>query len=271
MTAVINKNCKLKSGYEIPILGLGTWELKGKRCEDVILRALELGYRHIDTAELYENENEIGRAIKGFNRASLFITSKAASKNFSQKDVLKACERSLENLGTDYIDLYLLHWPNEEVPLAETLEAMLQLVDKSFVRSIGLSNFDFRRIKKAMSISKEPISNLQIEYHPFTKWEELPEFCRKEGIVVTAYSPLARGKVFDDSDIIKIAEKYDKSAAQISLKWLVQKGNVVIPKASSEKHLRENMQIFDWELSDEDLGMIDNVKKQKRLVDSTYT
>jgi diketogulonate reductase-like aldo/keto reductase len=271
MIITTNKSYRLKSGYEMPVLGLGTWELKGKVCTDTVRKAIESGYRHIDTAELYENEPEIGEALKSFDREKLFITSKAASKNLGRDDLFKACQRSLSKLGTDYLDLYLMHWPNDKVPLSETLEAMQQLVDKRMIGSVGLSNFDMGRIKEALSVSSVPICNLQIEYHPFTHREKLPEFCLEEGITITAYCPLARGKVLNDPTLKKIAEKYDRTAAQVSLKWLVQKGNIVIPKASSEAHLRENMEIFDWELSEDDINSIDNIRNSQRLVDTRYT
>lgn len=262
---------RLKSGYDMPVLGLGTWELTGSKCEETVRKALDLGYTHIDTAELYENEAEIGQALKGTNREKLFIVSKAAGKHLAHDDVLKACERSLDKLGTDYLDLYLLHWPNDSVPLEETLDAMQQLADKGRIRSAGLSNFNVERMKQALSVSPVPICNLQIEYHPFTPREELPEFCRREGITMTAYSPLARGKVFKDDTIRQIAQHVQHSPAQVSLRWLVQKGNIVIPKSSSEQHLRDNMQIFDWELSPEDMERMDHIQHPQRLVDKRYT
>ncbi len=265
------KSYTLKSGYDMPALGLGTWELTGRTCEEIIPVAIEMGYRHIDTAELYENEGEIGNAIKGFNRESLFITSKVASTNLNGNDLRQACQRSIKKLGTDYLDLYLVHWPNESIDLAETLEAMQELVEQGMIRSVGLSNFEKQRTEKALSISSVPICNLQIEYHPFTKRKELPEFCKANEITITAYSPLARGKVFKNQTLKKIAEKYQKSAAQVSLKWLLQKGNIVIPKASSQDHLEQNMELFDWQLDLEDIERIDNIQNQRRLVDTQYT
>jgi len=271
MISEMNKPFRLKSGYDMPVLGLGTWELTGKTCEDTIRKAVELGYRHIDTAEHYENESEIGQALKNFDRDKLFITSKVSPKNFAKQDMLKACRRSLTKLGTDYLDLYLLHWPNDDIPIDGTLEAMQQLIEKGMIRSAGLSNFDVERIRQILSVSSVPICNLQLEYHPFTHREDLPQFCQKEEIAITAYSPLARGRVFENPTIKQIADKYSKSAAQISLRWLLQKGNIVIPKASSEQHLRDNMQIFDWKLNREDMENIDDIESRQRLVDTRYT
>jgi len=271
MDAQIPKRLKLKSGYEMPVLGLGTWELTGEECVEIVRRAVDAGYEHIDTAEAYGNESEIGGALEGADREKLFITSKVASENLDKAGVLEACKGSLGRLRTDYLDLYLAHWPNDEISLAETVEGMRQLVEEGMVRSVGLSNFDVERIKKVLSIGGVQISNLQIEYHPFTRRTVLPEFCAREGITVTAYSPLARGRVFENATLMGIAEKHDKSAAQVSLRWLVQKGNIVIPKASSEEHLLGNMDIFDWELDEEDMESIDKIESQQRLVDTRYT
>ncbi len=269
--SIATEMLRLQSGYDMPVLGLGTWELTGDACVETVRKAVELGYRHIDTAELYENEAQIGKALKGADREKLFITSKAASKHLAPKAIFEACEGSLQKLGTDYLDLYLAHWPNDEMPIEQTMEAMQQLVDRGRVRSVGLSNFDVSRVDAALSVSPVPICNLQIEYHPFTPREELPEFCRKHDIVITAYSPLARGRVFKDEILNEVAEKYGKSVAQTSLRWLVQKGHIVIPKSSSEVHLRDNMDIFDWSLAQEDMERIDRIHHEQRLVDTRYT
>jgi diketogulonate reductase-like aldo/keto reductase len=271
MDKALNKSLKLKSGYEMPVLGLGTWKLTGSECETIVRKALEFGYRHIDTAELYENEQYIGNALQNIDRKSLFITSKVANTHLAKNKVLQACQRSLDKLKTDYLDLYLIHWPNDDAALGQTLEAMQQLIEQGKIRSFGLSNFDVERIKKVQNTGDIPISNLQIEYHPLTSRKELPRFCDQQGILITAYSPLAQGKVFENATLTEIAEKYNKSAAQVSLKWLIQKGNIVIPKASSEDHLKANTEIFDWQFEQEDLNRIDNIEMQERLVDTTYT
>ena len=142
MENILNQSSKLPSGYAMPVLGLGTWRLVGAACERIVSQAIELGYRHIDTAELYGNEAEIGRAIRGVERDSLFLTSKVSSENLRTNDVIRACTKSLERLGTDYLDLYLVHWPNDEVPIAETMEGMQYLVEEGMIRSVGVSNFD---------------------------------------------------------------------------------------------------------------------------------
>jgi diketogulonate reductase-like aldo/keto reductase len=248
---------KLKSNFSIPCLGLGTWGLFGKECEDVVKLALKIGYRHIDTAEMYRNEEEIGKAIKFFDRSEIFITSKVLGDNLSYRNVIKSCESSLRKLGTSYLDLYLIHWPNPEIPLEETFRAMKFLHEEGKIRSFGVSNFDLQLLEKALEMEEIPICVNQVEFNPYVYPREMVEFCKKHNIILVAYSPLARGAVNKDKKIKEIAEKYGKTPAQISLRWIVQKGAVPIPKASSEKHLKENMEIFDWEISKKDEREID--------------
>lgn len=271
MERLIEQDYKLLSGYAMPVLGLGTWGLVGSACERTVSKALELGYRHIDTAELYGNEAQIGRAIRGADRASLFLTSKVASENLRTDDVLRACSQSLERLGTHYLDLYLVHWPNDEIPIEETMEAMDTLVEQGRVRSVGVSNFDVNRLQEAIDASAVPVCNDQVEYHPFRPRRELPEYCREHGITLSAYSPLAKGKVLRDPVLTRIGRKYDKSASQVSLRWLLQKGAIVIPKAGSVEHLKENMDMDGWELAPEDVREIDEIGVEMKLVDTTYT
>ena len=258
---------KLRSNYSIPVLGLGTWQLLGKECEVVVKKALDIGYRHIDTAEIYENQEEIRRAIRDFPRSELFITSKVWRTNLRFKDVLKACESTLNELNTSYLDLYLIHWPNPAVPVEETLRAMKILHKEGKLRSIGVSNFDLSLLKEALEVEEVPICVNQVEFHPYLYQKELLEFCKKHDIVLVAYSPLARGRAIKDKTIRELAEKYGKNPAQISLRWILQKGAIPIPKASSEEHLRENIDIFDWKLSKKDEEKIDSMGIEKRIVD----
>ncbi|MBD3310282.1 aldo/keto reductase, partial [Candidatus Woesearchaeota archaeon] len=157
------KTYKLKTGYQMPVFGLGTWELTGKLCQEIVRRAIELGYRHIDTAELYSNEQHVGKGIQGFDRDKLFIVSKVKPENFTEKGVRKSCKRSLRKLKTDYLDLYLLHWPNDSIPLEETMSAMAELVEDGRIRSLGVSNFDISRVEKAIQASEVPVCVNQVE------------------------------------------------------------------------------------------------------------
>ncbi len=271
MERILEKTVKLASGASMPVLGLGTWKLTGSTCEQTVRKAIDLGYRHIDTAEMYGNEAEIGKAIRDSDRGRLFITSKVSSANLGSYDVVKACHQSLDRLGTDYLDLYLLHWPNDAIPLDQTMEGMQKLVAEKKVRSIGVSNFDIDRMQEAIAASEVPICNNQVEYHPFRPRHQIPEFCRARGITVTAYCPLARGRALEDPTLQEIGRKYGKSAAQISLAWLLKKGALVIPKATSEDHLRANADLDGWDLSDEDMETIDGMGVERKLVDVHYT
>lgn len=271
MSRITDQTYELKSGYTMPVLGLGTWALTGATCEKAVSIALELGYRHIDTAELYGNEIEIGKTIKKTDRSRLFITSKVSSSNLRTRALIEACHASLDRLGTDYLDLYLVHWPNDNIPIEKTMEGMQKLVDEGRVRSVGLSNFDVKRMQAAVSISQPPICNNQVEYHPHRPRHEIPHFCREHGITLTAYCPLARGKILRDTTLGNIGRQYGKSPAQVSLRWLLQKGAIVIPKASSKEHLKANIDLDGWELSAGDIESIDALSVENKLVDTRYT
>ena len=264
---------KLSSGYEIPILGLGTWQLTGKKCREAVKNAIELGYNHIDTAWIYDNQEEVGKAIKEskIKRENLFVTSKVWTENLKYEEVLEQCKETLEQLGLDYLDLYLIHWPNRDIPLEETFRAFKKLVDEKKVRSIGISNFNNARVREAKEKSKIPISINQVEYHPYLNQESLLEECKRNKITLTAYSPLARGKILDDPILIKIANETDRKPGQVALRWLIQKGIIVIPKASSEIHLKENMKIFDFELDKEQMNEINEIQVRRRLVNPAFS
>lgn len=271
MESILRQRYRLPSGYEMPVLGLGTWLLTGSTCERIVSMAIQLGYRHIDTAELYGNESEIGRAIRGVDRSTLFLASKVSSAHLATSDLIQACRRSLDRLGTDYLDLYLIHWPNDAVPIEYTMEGMEYLVGERAVRSVGVSNFDVERLRDAIAASEVPICNDQVEYHPYRPRREIPEFCREHGIVLTAYCPLAKGAVLHDPVLTRIAARHGKSPAQISLRWLHQKGAVIIPKAGSIQHLEANMALDGWELSAEEMREIDSIGIEAKVVDTVYT
>ncbi|MFW6389761.1 MAG: aldo/keto reductase [Halanaerobiales bacterium] len=267
------KKIKLKSGDEIPVIGFGTYTLKGSEGIKSIEIALESGYIHIDTAESYENQKEVSQAIRNSSllRRDIFLTSKVDFNNLAYNDLIRACDQTLIDLETDYLDLYLIHWPNKKIPMDETFAAMKKLKEEGKIRNLGVSNFTIKHLKEAEEHSDIDIVTNQVEFHPFLYQKELYEYCMSKDILITAYSPIARGKVFESEVLKKIAEKYDKNPAQLSLRWMIEKDIVVIPRSKNPEHIKNNVQLFDgWELSLEDVESIDNIKEEKRLIDPDW-
>ncbi|MEM3374621.1 MAG: aldo/keto reductase [Candidatus Woesearchaeota archaeon] len=271
----ITDTIKRKNIISVPSLGLGTYKMIGDTCYNAVKIAILNGYSLIDTAEYYDNETQIGKAIKELidnkiiTRKNLFIISKVWYDHLRYDDVIDACLSSLKRLGTDYIDLYLIHWPNKNISMEETFEAFERLFHEGKIKYIGVSNFTIRHLKEAMAISKVPILFNEIEFHPFLYQKEILDFCNKNNIKIIAYSPIARGLVNENNLLIDIGKKYKKTPVQISLRWLYQHGIIAIPKGSSEEHIKENMNIFDFEISKEDMEKINNLP-QKRLVNPEF-
>jgi diketogulonate reductase-like aldo/keto reductase len=262
-----------RDGGAMPVLGLGTWQNDGVIGRRAVREAVDLGYRHIDTAQMYENEEEVGQAVKesGVHRNGLFITTKLAPGHLRPANVLSACDRSLKRLVTDYVDLLLIHWPDESVPLAETLAAMEELRKQGKVRHIGVSNFTVDLLKRVRAVTDVPIFCNQVEYHPYLDQSAVLSFCRDQGIAVVAYCPLAQGKVIDDRRLAEIGSHYDKTAAQVALRWLIgQEGVAAIPKATSKAHLEENLDVLDFSLTDAEAAMIAGFEKGERLIDPSW-
>lgn len=267
------KTILLKSGYSIPVMGLGTWLMSGRECFDSVLMALENGYHHIDTATAYENEDDIGQAIQtsGINRKELFLTSKVWYQKLRFKDVIDQCHSSLEKLRTDYLDLLLIHWPNKFIPMNETFKAFEKLVEEHLVRSIGVSNFTINHLEEALKSTVLPIAVNQVEFHPFLFQKELYQYCKEKQIVIIAYSPLARGKVFESDLLQRIGQNKDTGPGQIALAWLIKKGLVVIPKSSSEEHIIANLEALSVNLSDQESSMIDNISENQRFINPSWS
>lgn len=263
------KKIKFKSGNKIPIVGFGTWNLNGKECEKAVENAIEFGYRHIDTADYYGNHKEVGKGINNtdIDREKIFITSKVWKTDLQYNNVLKAAKRFLDELNINYLDLLLIHWPNDEINLSETFKAMLELKEDGLVKDIGVSNFTIKRLKEIPDFVKEDVVLNQVEFHPYFYQKNLLDYCIENEIRITAYAPLARTEVFKEKIIREIADNYDKTPAQISLKWLIEKDLIVIPRSSSNEHIIENKELFNWKLAQKDMKKIDNINKQKRLVD----
>lgn len=258
----------LPSGDEMPIVGIGTWDLHGETIRHSVRSALEAGYTHIDTAEGYQNETEIGDVLTDYNRENLFLTSKVLPSNLNYDSVVESCERSLDELGTDYLDLYLIHWPNPAISLRETLSAMEYLHDQGTVRNIGVSNFSAYQLSNAHHISNIPIAVNQIEFHPWFQRSDLVEYCRETDVIVEAAAPLARTEILGDETVNELAEKYDKTPAQIVLRWAVEKDVIVIPKSASEGHIRENIKLFDWQLNELDHQRLNEIDLGQAVYDT---
>ena len=255
-------------GVEIPTVGLGTWRLAGWDCRRAVRTALELGYRHVDTAQAYGNERQVGSALgeAAVDREEVFVTTKLGRDSRGYDAVRRSVEESLAKLGTDYVDLLLIHWPNLTTPLRETLAAMNELVDAGKVRHVGVSNFDLGRLARARELSEHGILTNQIQYNPYWSQTGLLDYCRIHDVALTAYSPLAHGGVLDDPVLEAIGARYDKTAAQVALRWLVQQPNVLtVPKASSREHLAENLAVFDFELTDEEMDRIYRPSKARAM------
>jgi len=262
-----------KTNNKISVLGVGTWELSSNRADNIkaIRYAIENGVNFIDTAEMYNTEDIVGEAIKGYEREKLFIASKVWPTHFKYEDVIKACEASLKKLGTDYLDLYQLHWPNKSVPIKETMQAMKKLVEEGRIKNIGISNFSLEEMKEAMTVmSKYEIASNQVEYNIVTRDIEKTgvfDYCKENRIAVIAYSPLSHGKIFKNkellADIGKIANKYGKSPAQIALSWLLHRDNTFpIPKASNPAHMKEDIEAAVIRLDKEDLNFLSGLESK---------
>ena len=259
---------------EIPELGLGTWQNSNpEECREAVKNALNIGYEHIDTAQAYDNEEDVGEGLADadVDREDFFLASKVWINNLSAGDVKSSTEESIQKLGVDSVDLMYVHWPSGAYEPEETLEAFKDLVEEGKIDNIGISNFEPEQVDEAMEIAGEHIIANQVEMHPLLQQEELLEKCREHGITLVAYSPLARGKVFEIPEIREIAEKHDVSPAQVSLAWLMQKDNVVvIPKATGEEHIEDNYSALDLELDEEDVEKIDNLERRDRRVDPDF-
>ncbi|WP_049983396.1 aldo/keto reductase [Halorubrum sp. BV1] len=257
----------LPSGDELPALGFGTWNLGSGTVKRSVRAALDAGYTHIDTAEGYRNEREIGEVIAEYDRDDLFLTSKVLAKNLNYESLIDACEGSLERLGTDYLDLYLIHWPNPAISLRESLHAMAELHDRGLVRNVGVSNFSGYQLSCAQHISDVPIAVNQIEYHPWFQRSELVEYCRDTDTVVEASAPLARTEIFDDEAVRELAETYDKSPAQIVIKWAIERDVVALPRSGTPDHIRQNADL-DWQIEEDDLRRLDERDRNHPVYDT---
>jgi len=253
----------------MPMLGLGTWQNEDpEQCADSVATALEMGYRHIDTAQAYGNEEAVGQGIAqaDVDREDVFLATKVWISNLSHDDVLETTEESLQKLGVDYVDLLYVHWPAGEYDPADTIPAFNQLYDEGKIEHFGVSNFEPDHVEEAREHTEMPIFANQVECHPMLPQAELREFAAETDLELVAYSPLARGEVFENETISDIADEHDVSAAQVSLAWLREKGVTAIPKATGEAHIADNFESLSLELDDEDVAAIDAIDEVDRRV-----
>ena len=265
--------CFDRDNGAMPELGLGTFQAAGDACRQAVRTALELGYRHLDTARMYENEDQVGLGINdaGVARDEIFLTTKLQMNELDPIGVRESCEASLAALDTDYLDLLLIHWPEEDTPVADTLGTMQELRETGKVRHLGISNFTRAQMLEAIQTADVPLFCNQVEYHPYLNQGPALDTCREHGMALVAYSPLARGDVNNDDRLAEIGKKYGKSPAQVALRWLIrQQAVVAIPKGTSAAHIRENYDIFDFELEPEDVAVIDGLPKDRRLINPSW-
>lgn len=253
-----------KGTFKIPRIGLGTYKLKGIEGQEAIQHALEAGYRHIDTAKIYENESEVGQAIKGsgIDRDQIFVTTKIWPSDF--KRLMTRTEDSLRRLKADRIDLLLLHWPADETSNQMGAELLNEVLHKGYAKHVGVSNFNVSQVQKAKEIA--PIICNQVEYHPYLAQEKMLDYLRQQDMILTAYRPLALGKVTEDQVLVEIAGKHRKTVGQVVLRWLIQQDDIVmVPKYASGSRQRENLQVFDFELSESEMKLIFGLNTNERL------
>jgi 2,5-diketo-D-gluconate reductase B len=262
------------NGARIPLLGLGTWDLRGRTCARIVEQAIRLGYRHIDTAEMYDNEREVGEGLRasGVPRSEVFVVTKVWPSHFAPRELMRAAKESTLKLKLSEVDLLLLHWPNPRVPLAETLDALCKVKEAGLARHIGVSNFTVVLIEEATRLSSAPLVCDQIELHPFIDQSKVRAACAAHGMAVVAYCPIARGKAKNSGVLARIGERHGKSAAQVSLRFLVQQRIVVIPRTSKLERLTENAAIFDFELSEDEMAEIGALAHgDGRIVDYAFS
>ena len=269
----VARSITLRDGITIPTVGLGVWKAKGNEAVQAVRWALETGYRLIDTATIYENETEVGTAIResGIPREEIFLTTKLWNQDQGFASALAAIDRSLQRLGTDYVDLYLIHWPfmdylEGENRREETWRAMEKILACGKARSIGVSNYTIEHLEEMERYALVPPAVNQIEFHPFYVRRDLMEYCHAHQIALEDYSPLSRGKWLLNERITAIARSHDKSNAQVLLRWALQHGNIVIPKSVHKERIEENIRLFDFSLSPQEMDALDGLNQNESII-----
>jgi len=268
MSYTLNSTAYLNNGIQIPRLGLGVYQTPpGGKTTNAVKYALKIGYRHIDTAKIYGNESDVGKALKvsDIKREDIFIATKVWNSDQGYDSTLRAFEASLKRLGLSYVDLYLIHWPVQK-KIIETWKAMIQLLNNGKVRAIGVSNYSINELKETIQNSDIVPAINQVEFHPFLYQKDLIQFCKSYAIQLEGYSPLTRGKRLNHHDLVKMAERYDKSPAQILVRWSLQHNLIVIPKSSHEERILENSKVFDFHINQKDMETLDSLNEDLHTV-----
>ncbi|KAL7699918.1 prostaglandin f synthase [Lotmaria passim] len=256
----------LSNSVQVPQIGIGTWEATDETVQN-IKWAVTAGYRHIDTAHFYKNEASVGEGIRtcGVPRSELFVTTKLWNYDHGYDNALAAFERSRKALGVDYVDLYLIHWPGQSRSYIETWRAFEKLYAEKKVRAIGVSNFEPHHLEDLLANCTVPPMVNQVEMHPLFQQATVREFCAKHNIAVTGWRPLGKGKLLTEPRLVEVAEKHQKAVSQVIIRWFVQLGVIVIPKSSNEERIKQNFDVFDFELSPEDMKVIESLETNKRI------
>jgi diketogulonate reductase-like aldo/keto reductase len=252
------------NGASIPAIGLGTWQLRGEAGAQAVVWGLEAGYRHVDTAAMYENEEAVGEGLRasGLSREEVFVTTKVWPTDIGPGELQRSAEASLERLGLSYVDLLLIHWPNLEIPLRYSMAALADAKDRGLTRHIGVSNFSAKLLGEAVRLCPEPLVVNQCEYHPYLDQSRVRAACRKHGLAFTSYCPLGRGALSQEAVIADLAARHGRTPAQILLRWNVQQpGTVAIPKSGNKDRIIQNLDIFDFSLSDEEMARISGLAR----------
>ena len=262
------------AGARIPALGFGTFELEAGDAERMVHHALDTGYRHVDTAQMYRNEEAVGRAVResGLDLGQVFVTTKVWPDRFRDGDLQRSVEESLRRLRLEQVDLLLLHWPSDEVPLEETLRALMDAQDRGLTSHIGVSNFPSALMRAAARIAGPGrLATNQVEYHPFLSQRAVLDTARELGMSVSAYCPLARGRVFGDPVLQRIARAHGKNEGQVALRWLLDQGVIALPRTTREAHADANLDVLDFHLDEAEHAAIDaELPKDRRLIDPSF-
>lgn len=260
----------------LPPLGLGTWKLKGADCEKAVLKGLAIGYRHVDTAQVYHNEAEVGAGLATaletgiVTRAEVVVATKVWITRLSRKKLKPSLLTSLQALRLDYVDVAYVHWPARKYKAEETLPALAELVDDRLVRHVGVSNFTPELLDEAQAACPKPIAVNQVEHHPWLPQRELREYCAAHDIRLVAYSPLGQGNILDDPALLEVGQKHDATPAQVALAWIMAHDAVPIPKATSEAHLRDNFGALEVTLDADDLARVNAIPREKRFLNPPF-